>query len=175
MEEFAHWDSFCLIVGSAAGALIGLQFVVLTLIAERPPSRIAETGPVFSSPTIVHFGAVLLATVLIRMPWHEVTSAAIALGLLGLAGLVYVAVVIRVMHNQSVYKPDREDTAFHCVTPLVGYGLIAVSALAAPSHTHDALFGIAAGSLTLLYTAIHNAWDSIVFQVMVYRVRETRE
>ncbi|PYR18792.1 MAG: hypothetical protein DMF98_25350 [Acidobacteria bacterium] len=37
MSEFAEWDSFYVIVGSAAGALIGLQFVVLTLIAERPP------------------------------------------------------------------------------------------------------------------------------------------
>src|SRR6267143_826554 len=39
MSEFAEWDSFYVIVGSAAGALIGLQFVVLTLIAERPPLR----------------------------------------------------------------------------------------------------------------------------------------
>ena len=29
MPEFAGWDSFYVIVGSAAGALIGLQFVVL--------------------------------------------------------------------------------------------------------------------------------------------------
>jgi len=29
MSELAHWDSFYVIVGSAAGALIGLQFVVL--------------------------------------------------------------------------------------------------------------------------------------------------
>jgi hypothetical protein len=36
VSEFAEWDSFYVIVGSAAGALIGLQFVVLTLIAERP-------------------------------------------------------------------------------------------------------------------------------------------
>lgn len=37
MSELARWGSFYVIVGSAAGALIGLQFVVLTLIAERPP------------------------------------------------------------------------------------------------------------------------------------------
>src|SRR6058998_2956583 len=44
MSEFAEWDSFYVIVGSAAGALIGLQFVVLTLIAERPPLRAADAG-----------------------------------------------------------------------------------------------------------------------------------
>ena len=33
MSEFDEWDSFYLIVGGAAGALIGLQFVVMTLVA----------------------------------------------------------------------------------------------------------------------------------------------
>ena len=36
MSELIDWNSFYVIVGSSAGALIGLQFVVLTLIAERP-------------------------------------------------------------------------------------------------------------------------------------------
>jgi hypothetical protein len=36
MSDLAAWDSFYVIVGSAAGALIGLQFVVVTLIAQRP-------------------------------------------------------------------------------------------------------------------------------------------
>ena len=36
MLELKEWDSFCVIVGSAAAALIGLQFVVVTLIAEKP-------------------------------------------------------------------------------------------------------------------------------------------
>ena len=44
MSELAPWDSFCVIVGSAAGALIGLQFVVMTLIAERPPLREVAPG-----------------------------------------------------------------------------------------------------------------------------------
>lgn len=39
MSELTEWGSFYLIVGSAAGALIGLQFVVMTLIAERPLLR----------------------------------------------------------------------------------------------------------------------------------------
>ena len=33
MAELAGWDSLYVIVGSAAGALIGLQFVVMTLVA----------------------------------------------------------------------------------------------------------------------------------------------
>ena len=49
MPEFNEWDSFYVIVGGAAGALIGLQFVVMTLIAERPPLRAAEAGGAFGT------------------------------------------------------------------------------------------------------------------------------
>ena len=43
MTALDGWENFYVIVGSSAGALIGLQFVVLTLIAERPPLRAAES------------------------------------------------------------------------------------------------------------------------------------
>jgi hypothetical protein len=36
MTALGEWESFYVIVGSSAGALIGLQFVVIALIAERP-------------------------------------------------------------------------------------------------------------------------------------------
>src|SRR5256885_6087757 len=65
MAELAEWESFYVIVGSAAGALIGLQFVVMTLLAENPPQRVAEAGAAFASPTIVHFSAALLLSALL--------------------------------------------------------------------------------------------------------------
>ena len=75
MSELAAWDSFYVIVGSAAGALIGLQFVVMTLIAERPRVRAAEAGAAFATPTIVHFSAVLLLAALLRAPWPAISIA----------------------------------------------------------------------------------------------------
>jgi len=61
MTPFAEWESFYVIVGSSAGALIGLQFVVMALVAEMPrtPGQ-AQAGHAFATPTIVHFGTVLL-------------------------------------------------------------------------------------------------------------------
>ena len=60
MTELAGWENFYVIVGSAAGALIGLQFVVITLIAERPIPDMARATSAFGTPSIVHFGTVLL-------------------------------------------------------------------------------------------------------------------
>ena len=73
MSELAEWESFYIIVGAAAGALIGLQFVVMTLIAERPPRHAAEAGAAFASPTVVHFGAALLLSAFLRAPWQTIT------------------------------------------------------------------------------------------------------
>jgi hypothetical protein len=47
MKLLSEWANFYVIVGSAAGALIGLQFVVVTLIAERPPRNANEAGAAF--------------------------------------------------------------------------------------------------------------------------------
>ena len=62
MSILAEWDSFCVIVGSSAGALIGLQFVVMTLMAERQ-IRSPDAGAAFGSPTVVHFSVVLFLAV----------------------------------------------------------------------------------------------------------------
>jgi len=55
MIDLAQWHSFYAIVGAAAGALIGLQFVVVALVAERPALRTAQAGAAFATPNIVHF------------------------------------------------------------------------------------------------------------------------
>ncbi len=165
MSELALWDSFYVIVGSAAGALIGLQFVVMTLIAERPPLRVAEAGAAFATPTIVHFGSALLLSALLRAPWQTVTLAAALWGLMGLSGVAYTVIVARRVRRQSVYQPEFEDWLFHVVLPLAAYVILALSPFAAPCHTREALFGVGAAALLLLFIGIHNSWDSVAYHV----------
>ena len=77
MPFFEEWESFYVIVGAAAGALIGVQFVVMTLIAESPPARVEEAGPAFATPTIVHFSAALLLCAIVRIPWESIKPVAV--------------------------------------------------------------------------------------------------
>jgi hypothetical protein len=167
MSELARWDSFYVIVGSAAGALIGLQFVVLTLIAERPPVGAADAGAAFGSPTIVHFGAVLFLSALLHAPWQTIATAAALWGLLGFAGAAYSVIVCRRMRKQAVYQPVFEDWLFHVALPLAAYVVLAVSPFAASSHMRGALFGVGGSALLLLFIGIHNAWDSVSYHVFV--------
>lgn len=167
MSEFAKWDNFYVIVGSAAGALIGLQFVVITLIAERPPEDAEAAGAAFASPTIVHFGVVLFSSALLLAPWQTITVMAAVWGLLGFGGVAYTMIVARRMRKQAAYKPEFEDWLFHVVLPLAAYVILAVSSIVAPSHTREVLFCVGGAVQLLLFTGIHNAWDNIAYHVLV--------
>ena len=139
----------------------------MTLIAERPPLRAAEAGAAFATPTIVHFGAVLLLSALLRAPWQAITLAAVLWGLVGVSGVAYTVIVVRRMRVQTTYQPEFEDWLFHVLLPLIAYAMLALSAFATPSHAHEALFGVGAAVLLLLFIGIHNAWDAVAYHVLV--------
>src|SRR5512142_3402009 len=90
------WQSFYVIVGSTAGALIGLQFVVLTLITEAGVLRGSdETLSAFGSPNVVHFCAALLLAAILSAPWSGPGPPGVAVALAGVCGFVYSITVLR--------------------------------------------------------------------------------
>ncbi len=175
MSELAAWDSFYVILGSAAGALIGLQFVVLTLMAQRPPTSGTQLGAAFATPTIIHFGTALLLSAMLRAPWQAITAPAFLCEIIGICGTVYAVIVARRVYRQTAYRPVFEDWLFHALLPLVAFVVLALSAFFAPIHARHALFGIGAASLLLLFIGIHNAWDSIAYHVFTIRAGTNSE
>src|SRR3569832_1453061 len=169
MSALSEWDSFYVIVGSAAGALIGLQFVVMTLIADRPSPGMAEAGRAFATPTVVHFSASLLVAALIQVPWPEPIFAIWAAGAVGLCGLVYMALPVQRMRRQRAYQMDWEDRTFHVLLPFLAYILLLGSGLLSFTHPDVSLFGVGAAALLLLFIGIHNSWDAVAYQVYVLR------
>jgi hypothetical protein len=176
MKALTEWANFYVIVGSSAGALIGLQFVVMTLIASRPVDRAdAQAGNAFSTPSVVHFGVVLLLSAVVSAPWDEVGPISVLWGLVGLGGIVYAAVVARRMRAQTVYKPVFEDWLFHVLLPLTAYAMLAASAFAAHSYERPALFFVGAVALLLLFVGIHNAWDTVTHLVFVMKQGQRKD
>ena len=82
-----------------------------------------------------------------------------------MSGITYTVIVARRMRSQTFYQPEFEDWLFHAMLPLLAYATLAMSAFAAPLQTREALFGVGAASLLLLFSGIHNAWDSDAYQV----------
>lgn len=172
MTPLAGWENFYVIVGSSAGALIGLQFVVITLIADLPLARgpgQAETSNAFATPTVVHFSAVLLLGAIACAPWHATAGPGSLWGVLGLAGIIYQIIVIRRMRTQPLYKPQLEDWLFHAVLPFAAYLVLAGSAWLRAIHLDIALFTVGATALLLLFIGIHNAWDAVTYHVYYVR------
>jgi hypothetical protein len=168
MSPLNGWTNFYVIVGSSAGALIGLQFVVLTLIAGRPALRgESQAGAAFSTPSVVHFAVVLLLSAVISAPWDGIDAVAVLCGGVGLSGIVYSVVVARRMRAQTAYKPVFEDWLFYVLLPCAAYAVLAGSAFAARAFTRKALFFVGATVLMLLFTGIHNAWDTVTHLVFV--------
>lgn len=162
MSPFAAWESFYVIIGSSAAALTGLQFVVIALGAEARSVASPEIGA-FGTPTIVHFCAVLLSSAILSMPWRAVSSAGLALGACGVAGIGYMAIVIRRARRQQRYAPVLEDWLWHCAFPLIAYAALLVAALGLGRDPTRCLFVIAAAALLLLFIGIHNAWDAVTY------------
>jgi hypothetical protein len=175
MPELARWANFYVIVGSAAGALIGLQFVVLTLIAVRPANASAEAGAAFGSPTVVHFCAALFVSALLLAPWPTISVPETLWGLLGFVGVAYTMIVAWRMRKQDAYEPVFEDWLFHAALPGVAYAALTVSSFTAPSHTRESLFGVGGVALLLLFIGIHNAWDGVSYHVLVKMAEAHRE
>lgn len=162
MTSFEEWDSFYLIVGGAAGALIGLEFVVMTLIAGRPRLASPEINATFATPTIVYFAAALLLSAVMRAPWHTMLPAALLCGAIGVSGAIYLLSVLRRMRRQSNYDVKPDDWVFYAGLPLAAHVTLVVAAfIASPTS----LFAIAAATVALLFTGIHNSWDSVSYLV----------
>lgn len=174
ITALSGWGNFFVILGSSAGALIGLQFVVVALIADLPqpagPQQ-QQAGSAFATPTIVHFSTVLLICAVLSAPWHNVRGPVISVGVIGLCGLAYSLIVVRRMRSQTLYRPVFEDWLFHCLLPCASYSVLIISVYAARIHAHGSIFGVGAAALLLLFIGIHNAWDAASYHVFVARHR----
>ena len=121
VHPFAAWEGYYVIVGTAAAALTGLQFVVMTLISEFDQPRGTREVAAFGSPTVVHFGSSLLISGILTAPWPGMRPAGTAIALAGLGGLIYAAIVLRRALRQKGYKPVFEDWLSHTILPTLAY------------------------------------------------------
>ena len=159
----AAWNSFYVMVGSAAAALTGLMFVVITLVTDgrRQTSEVGVST--FSTPTVVHFCCALFTAALMAVPFRSFVPIAILLGLAGATGLCYSVRVAILASRLDVYQPDAEDWIWHVALPVIAYASLVGGAFALPAFPSHALYAPAAAATLLIFIGIHNAWDVVTF------------
>lgn len=162
IPPLSSWQTFYEIVGSSAGALIGLQFVVIALIVSTRRQINLESIGAFGTPTVVHFGGALAISAVVSAPWPSLRVASVVVGICGLAGLGYVAIVVRRARRQTEYRPVFEDWLWHAIMPCGAYVVLALAAFFLQS-TQVAAYAVAGAALGLLFVGIHNSWDTVTY------------
>ena len=162
LSALARWANFYVIVGSSAGALTGLQFVVVALIAQAGRTTTKREIRAFGTPTVIHFCAALVISVVMNIPWLAVSHLAASLAVLAIIGLVYSLTVI-VHARKSTYQPDAEDWFWYAGLPVLAYVMLGVAAILVWMLAVWCLFLIAANSVLFLFMGIRNSWDTVTY------------
>ena len=153
------WDNFYIMAGTAGATLIGLLFVIITLGTRLSSSSVAQGARAFLTPTLVHFGSVLLQALVVLVPWPSVWPVGVIIGFCGSVGLVYLMdVVLKRRKVQFVSLHLLDWIPYAGIPALANLNLIAgaVGMIAEKSFAPYCF----AGAITLfLFAGIYGAWD----------------
>ncbi len=177
------WETFFVIVGSAAAVLIGLVFVAITLVTEsrtRSSSEALEQNlAAFTGSTVMHLCVVLLTCALLSAPWQSLAPPGWLLGGCGLVGVTDALLTVRRLRRppDDAYRPLREDWLWYAIVPLGAYAALIGAALLLPRSPTRALFGVGALDLLLVFLGLHNVWDVTTYMALlrVQRLQQQHE
>jgi hypothetical protein len=161
---FKGWDSFYLLTGGASGAIIGLLFVVATLMKGDDPDSLLRAAGAYLSPIVFHIAMVLGISAFNTAPHIAPTQQGLVLGACALVGIARAYLVI---HNLGVARkvtPSHwSDIWWYGFAALAAYLPLAAAAAAvwiAPNLAADL---VAVSLLAVLFVAIRNAWDLVTW------------
>jgi hypothetical protein len=162
---FHDWSEFYLLAGSAAAVLIGLIFVVVTLMQDRSRSAMLAGSRLYMGPVVlqVSFVLVLSAAALtpgIRAEQYAAVAAVVALW--GLVRGVQSTIGINALKAQED-APHWTDKWFYGVIPIVLFLALAEVAVGFWRGEEWAVLGVAAVNTAILLLAIRNEWDLVTW------------
>ncbi|MDR3511655.1 MAG: hypothetical protein P4L73_08480 [Caulobacteraceae bacterium] len=161
---FEDWHDFYLLVGGAAGALIGLLFVVASLTGGMGRQNATRGASLYLTPTLFHFGVVLAVAALAMAPGVTHRAAAWIVGGCASAGLAYAVVAaVGIQFGETSDPPHWSDVWCYGVGPAVCYLGVAASGVALAEASPAAPFDLAIALTVLMFVSIRNAWDLITW------------
>ena len=164
MEEglFALWGEFFLLAGSAAAVLIGLIFVVITLMQNRSRATLMVGSKLYMGPIVLGVSFVLVLSAAALTPGIEPRQFAAITALVALWGLVR-----GLMSIAGILRLKAEvhwtDVWYYGVIPSAVYLAFGAVALAFWQGWPWAHFGLAATIFAGLLVGIRNEWDLITW------------
>jgi hypothetical protein len=167
---FKDWDNFYLLVGGAAGSLIGLLFIVATLFSGRDRTRMLRAAAVYTTPTVFNLAVVLVLSAAALAPDVGAGAVGVTLLLASLIGLIHGGVVIwRFGQLNAGETPHWSDSWCYCIGPAAAHAGLGVCAVLAWRDPSMAPRAIAMVLMAMLLLAIRNAWDLVTWMAPTRR------
>jgi len=161
---FEGWSEFYLLAGSAAAVLIGLIFVVVTLMQDRPRSSVLSGSRLYMGPVVLHVTFVLVLSAAALIPGITPTAFAAVCGAVSIWGLARgLLVVTGIGALKGADKPHWTDIWFYGIVPTFLYVLLAVASFAAWIEWPCASLAIAGVITGMLVVSIRNEWDLVTW------------
>lgn len=161
---FKDWSEFYLLAGSAAAVLIGLIFVVISLMQNRSRSSVLAGSKLYMGPIVLGVSFVLVLSAMALTPGvnrKEVAAIILLVALWGLArGIMSFLGIRRRLSGGDVHWTDPW---FYGVIPSAVYLVLGGVALAFLKDWNWAHEGLAAATTAILLCAIRNEWDLITW------------
>lgn len=159
---FHAWEDFFLLVGTAAGGLIGLLFVVSTLTAGAQSGRAQRGAKLFMTPCVFHFAVIMSISAAAMVPIATSQAVGAVLTTAAFVGLIYMA---RIM--SSLRKGDATehwtDFWYYGAAPFACYMGLAAIAAGVWFNVRIAPASVGTFLLVLLLLGIRNAWDLVTW------------
>ncbi|MEO7366036.1 MAG: hypothetical protein ABIW03_06930 [Sphingomicrobium sp.] len=161
---FENWHEFYLLAGSAAAVLIGLIFVVVTLMSDRPRSSVLEGSRLYMGPVVLHVSFVLALSAAALAPGIRPAQFALVASVIALWGLMRAVMSIAGIRAAGGEEPPHwTDVWFYGAVPAALYLAMAVVAFGFWSETQWAAPGVAAVVTGLLLISVRNEWDLVTW------------
>src|SRR5438309_7102698 len=129
---FDHWDEFFLLAGSAAAVLIGLIFVVISLMHDRPRSSVLAGSRLYMGPVVLMVSFVLVLSAAALTPGISSGRFAAITAVVALWGLA--RGIMSTVGLQALVRSEREvhwtDIWFYGLVPSALYVALAAVATA---------------------------------------------
>jgi hypothetical protein len=161
---FEGWDSYFLLIGGAAGALIGLLFVVASLPSGIERETRMRGASLFMTPIVFHFAVVVVVSGIALAPKVSASHAAWLLAAAAAVGAAHLAYVVKGIASPAPpAAPHWSDLWCYGVAPFLIYLCLGGSAWAVGNQASWAPDAVAAAGLLLLLIGIRNAWDLVTW------------
>jgi hypothetical protein len=161
---FEGWENFFLMAGGAAAVLIGLIFVVISLMGDRPRDSVLAGSRLYMGPIVLGVSFVLTLSAAALVPGITPRAFAGITAVIAIWGLVRAVIstwgIGRRMGNESVHWTD---VWFYGIFPILIYLPLAADAVGFWQNWALARYGLATVITLGLLLAIRNEWDLITW------------